>query len=132
MKRSDDRASPIGKRSVLLAGHKTSISVELAFWIAAKELAADRGQSMGSFLTEIDRQRSSGRPRSASTSWNTTESAPRAAKEAAVSAISLRRMHHGCCSARRHERGQVAGTAAEPHAVPSVVFLATHALEFLS
>jgi predicted DNA-binding ribbon-helix-helix protein len=41
------------KRSVVLAGHKTSVSLEDAFWRSVKELAAARGVSLSVLLTAI-------------------------------------------------------------------------------
>ena len=48
----------IRKRSVVVAGHPTSVSLEPAFWDALKELAAARGLSMAALIAEIDRDRS--------------------------------------------------------------------------
>lgn len=45
------------KRSVTLAGHRTSVSLETEFWAALKELAGQRGQSMTALIGEIDRTR---------------------------------------------------------------------------
>lgn len=45
------------KRSVTLAGHRTSISLEEAFWTALRELAARRGLSATALIAEIDRTR---------------------------------------------------------------------------
>jgi predicted DNA-binding ribbon-helix-helix protein len=42
------------KRSVVLAGHKTSVSLEDAFWRSVKELAAARGVSLSVLLTAIE------------------------------------------------------------------------------
>jgi predicted DNA-binding ribbon-helix-helix protein len=36
------RKSKVGKRTVSLAGHKTSVSLEDAFWQALKEIASAR------------------------------------------------------------------------------------------
>ncbi len=47
----------IRKRSVRVAGHPTSVSVEEAFWRALKETAAGRGVSLNDLITEIDRRR---------------------------------------------------------------------------
>jgi len=52
--------APIVKRSVVIAGHRTSISIEEPFWRAAKELAATDGISMSSLLAQIDRTRPPG------------------------------------------------------------------------
>jgi predicted DNA-binding ribbon-helix-helix protein len=47
------------KRSVLIAGHKTSVSLEDAFWQALKRLADARGQSLAELIAEVDRGRES-------------------------------------------------------------------------
>ncbi|WP_119460188.1 ribbon-helix-helix domain-containing protein [Rhodospirillaceae bacterium SYSU D60014] len=56
MKGAADRR--LRKRSVLLAGHRTSLSLEAAFWDALKELATARGLSLNRLIEEIDRARS--------------------------------------------------------------------------
>jgi predicted DNA-binding ribbon-helix-helix protein len=45
------------KRSVRIAGHRTSLSLEAAFWEALKEIAAARGQPVSSLIAEIDSAR---------------------------------------------------------------------------
>lgn len=45
------------KRSVLIAGHRTSISLEPEFWDALKEVAASKGRSINGLITDIDRDR---------------------------------------------------------------------------
>ena len=47
----------IVKRSVVVAGHRTSVSLEPAFWDALKEIAARRGLSINKLIAEIDRGR---------------------------------------------------------------------------
>jgi predicted DNA-binding ribbon-helix-helix protein len=49
------------KRSIVIAGHKTSISLEDAFWNALKEIAAGRDQTLSVLITAIndDRQKKS-------------------------------------------------------------------------
>ena len=42
------------KRSVLLSGHRTSISLELAFWLKLKEICEQQGKSINQLITEID------------------------------------------------------------------------------
>lgn len=42
------------KRSILLAGHATSVALEPAFWAALEDLAAYRGLSLAALVTEID------------------------------------------------------------------------------
>ena len=48
--------SAIIKRSVSLAGHKTSISLEDAFWNYLKEVAERRGVSVSVIVAEIQAQ----------------------------------------------------------------------------
>ena len=45
------------KRSVSIAGHRTSISLEEEFWTLLQKLAAERGQSVASLIGEIDTDR---------------------------------------------------------------------------
>jgi predicted DNA-binding ribbon-helix-helix protein len=49
--------SPVVKRSVVLAGHKTSVSIEDDFWEALKEIAGRRHATMSDLINEIDAQR---------------------------------------------------------------------------
>ncbi len=42
------------KRSVTVAGHPTSVSLETAFWDALRDLARQRGVSVQSLIGEID------------------------------------------------------------------------------
>lgn len=46
------------KRSVMIAGHRTSVSLEDAFWVELQRIARDSGESMGGLITRIDRERS--------------------------------------------------------------------------
>ena len=45
------------KRSVTLAGHRTSLSLEEEFWDVLREMAEAQGRSVTSLLTEIDAAR---------------------------------------------------------------------------
>jgi predicted DNA-binding ribbon-helix-helix protein len=45
------------KRSLVIAGHRTSISLEEAFWSALKALAESRAQSINALVAEIDANR---------------------------------------------------------------------------
>ncbi|MEM9682420.1 MAG: ribbon-helix-helix domain-containing protein [Pseudomonadota bacterium] len=45
------------KRSVVLAGHRTSVSLENAFWEALKGIAESRNSTVNQLVTEIDKQR---------------------------------------------------------------------------
>jgi predicted DNA-binding ribbon-helix-helix protein len=47
--------TPERKRSVVLAGHRTSVSVEPLFWNELRRVAVGRDQSLNSLVTEIDR-----------------------------------------------------------------------------
>lgn len=57
----DDRATPDDarphKRSVTIAGHRTSVSLEAAFWSALGDIAQARGVSLNRLIAEIDRER---------------------------------------------------------------------------
>ena len=45
------------KRSVMIAGHATSVSLEVEFWDALKELADRRALSLNHLIAEIDQNR---------------------------------------------------------------------------
>lgn len=45
------------KRSITIAGHRTSISLEDPFWEALGEIAARRGMSIAALVAEIDGSR---------------------------------------------------------------------------
>jgi len=49
--------STVVKRSVVVGGHKTSISLEDAFWTSLKEIAVSRQTSCSVLLSEIDEGR---------------------------------------------------------------------------
>lgn len=51
-----DASRPV-KRSFSIAGHRTSISLEAAFWDAFRELCDADGVAMAARLAEIDRAR---------------------------------------------------------------------------
>ena len=46
------------KRSVVIAGHHTSVSLENAFWTELKAIATSRGMTVNQIVTDIDSQRS--------------------------------------------------------------------------
>ena len=50
----------IRKRSVSVAGHATSVSLEQAFWRAFADIAAAEGVSVNALITRIDRRRGDG------------------------------------------------------------------------
>ena len=47
-------SATVVKRSVVIAGHRTSISLEDIFWQVLKSIARDNGQSIASLVAEID------------------------------------------------------------------------------
>jgi predicted DNA-binding ribbon-helix-helix protein len=46
--------SAVEKRSVVVGGHKTSISLEEAFWAQLKEIARARECTLSKLIAEID------------------------------------------------------------------------------
>jgi len=52
--------SQVVKRSIVIDGHKTSISLEDAFWTGLKEIAQARHATMSKLVGEIDRTRQQG------------------------------------------------------------------------
>ena len=49
--------SAIAKRSVVIAGHKTSISLEDVFWECLRRIANERGQTLSALVAGIDEDR---------------------------------------------------------------------------
>jgi predicted DNA-binding ribbon-helix-helix protein len=49
--------SPVIKRSIIIDGHKTSVSLEDAFWSGLKEIAQAQGATVSQTVTEIDKMR---------------------------------------------------------------------------
>jgi predicted DNA-binding ribbon-helix-helix protein len=52
--------SLVVKRSVAIAGHKTSVSLEEAFWKSLKEIAKRQGMTLSALLAAIDSERHHG------------------------------------------------------------------------
>jgi len=50
--------SLVVKRSIVIGGHKTSVSLEHAFWQALKEIAILRNMSLSELVMTIDATRS--------------------------------------------------------------------------
>jgi predicted DNA-binding ribbon-helix-helix protein len=57
------------KRSFSIAGHRTSISLESAFWDALKEAAAQDGVTLASLINSIDKSRGEANLSSAVRVW---------------------------------------------------------------
>lgn len=50
-------STTLRKRSVVVAGHRTSVSLEEAFWAALREIATARNLTVNTLVSEIDRER---------------------------------------------------------------------------
>lgn len=50
----------LAKRSVSLAGHRTSIALEPAFWAALERVAQGRGVSLTGLIAQVDAARADG------------------------------------------------------------------------
>ena len=51
------RSAGVLKRSVSIAGHSTSVSLEEAFWEALRDIARQRGSSVQALIGEVDSRR---------------------------------------------------------------------------
>jgi predicted DNA-binding ribbon-helix-helix protein len=49
--------SPVAKRSIVVRGHKTSVSLEDAFWNSLKEIGGERHMTLSDLVAAIDSQR---------------------------------------------------------------------------
>jgi predicted DNA-binding ribbon-helix-helix protein len=52
--------SGIVKRSIMIDGHKTSVSLEDAFWSALKDIAQEKQETLSNLVAMIDRERKLG------------------------------------------------------------------------
>jgi len=52
--------SPVVKRSIVVGGHKTSVSLEEAFWSSMKEISGIRSMTLSELVGEIDTARQQG------------------------------------------------------------------------
>ena len=52
--------SPVVKRSIVIAGHKTSVSLEDAFWGGLKDIASSRNMTLSDLVGSIDADRRQG------------------------------------------------------------------------
>jgi predicted DNA-binding ribbon-helix-helix protein len=53
-------SSPVVKRSIVIAGHKTSVSLEDAFWQGLKDIATNRKLTLSELVATIDTGRHKG------------------------------------------------------------------------
>jgi predicted DNA-binding ribbon-helix-helix protein len=58
--RSPRKPSQVLKRSINIAGHKTSVSLEDAFWGALREIAATQKTPLSDLVSTIDNERQHG------------------------------------------------------------------------
>lgn len=54
------KQSHVVKRSIVVEGHKTSVSLEDEFWNALKEIAAERKETLSEVVSHIDGDRTQG------------------------------------------------------------------------
>jgi predicted DNA-binding ribbon-helix-helix protein len=52
--------SPVVKRSIVITGHKTSVSLEDAFWSGLKDIASSRDMTLSEVVASIDADRRQG------------------------------------------------------------------------
>ena len=55
--RAEAMKSSVSKRSIVIAGHKTSVSLEDEFWNSLKEIARERGTALTALVAAIDDNR---------------------------------------------------------------------------
>jgi predicted DNA-binding ribbon-helix-helix protein len=55
VERPDESSTAIRKRSVMIDGHKTSVSLEDEFWESIKEIAAEREQPLTELINAVAR-----------------------------------------------------------------------------
>jgi predicted DNA-binding ribbon-helix-helix protein len=59
MARPAEGGAAVGKLSLTVAGHRTSISLEDAFWAGLRDIAEARASTVAGLVAEIDRGRGS-------------------------------------------------------------------------
>jgi predicted DNA-binding ribbon-helix-helix protein len=57
MNAGDSCPGKVVKRSVAIAGHRTSVSLEEAFWSALKRIAEADGVSLAALVAQVDAER---------------------------------------------------------------------------
>jgi predicted DNA-binding ribbon-helix-helix protein len=53
-------SSTVTKRSIVLMGHKTSVSLEMEFWDGLRKIASSQGVQLARLIEQIDRGRQRG------------------------------------------------------------------------
>ena len=123
--------SPVIKRSIVIAGHKTSVSLEDAFWKGLKEIADDRSLTLSELVSTIDTDRRHGNLSSAIRlfvldHYRTGGRRPRSPRFRAT-CVGLRRSA-GVSSARRLGPAGAARRVAAPCPRPSARFWRSRSL----
>lgn len=54
---ADILSAKVVKRSVNIAGHTTSVSLEEPFWFELRAIAKEEGRSLAALITDIDERR---------------------------------------------------------------------------
>jgi len=54
---TDETSARVIKRSLVIAGHRTSISIEDAFWLRLRRIAHERGLSLNGLAAMVDASR---------------------------------------------------------------------------
>jgi predicted DNA-binding ribbon-helix-helix protein len=54
---AEPRLTDLSKHSLVVAGHRTSISLERAFWEALKKIARERQMSIAALVAAVDAER---------------------------------------------------------------------------
>ena len=52
---ADYLSNPVVKRSVMVSGHATSVSLEQPFWDELSDMAQKNGKSLNTLISEIDK-----------------------------------------------------------------------------
>ena len=76
--------STVVKRSIVVAGHKTSVSLEDAFWDGLKDIAKDQRKTLSDLVGSIDTNREHGNLSSALRLFVLSQYQRRAASDAIV------------------------------------------------
>ena len=59
---TDDTKGALQKRSMRIAGHRTSLALEAEFWAALERIARDRSQTLPVLIASIDERRGKNTP----------------------------------------------------------------------
>jgi predicted DNA-binding ribbon-helix-helix protein len=88
--------SPVVKRSIVIAGHKTSVSLEHAFWQGLKDIAGERELTLSDLVATIDTDRHHGNLSSAIRLFVLDYYRGRASEPASTRTLSASALHADC------------------------------------